>query len=229
MLIDWFVVAAQIVNFIIVIVVLKIFLYKPVLDKIHQRQKKISDDLQDAATKQKKAKDLLNKMEQQTHDFEQEKKTKKKQLEEKIDLLHRQLLENAKSDVAKQKKEWIDDLKREEEETYREFKKRIVDELFAIVRISIESLAHLSLEEAIIGVFLTQMKDQELPPSAQVQIHTALEIPHSVREKIEAALHLPIEYIIKPQLIAGIELYIDGKKWSWNVEDYLSNLQRSLV
>ena len=51
MLIDWFTVAAQIVNFLILVWLLKHFLYKPILDAIDAREKRIAAELADADAK----------------------------------------------------------------------------------------------------------------------------------------------------------------------------------
>ena len=48
MLIDWFTVAAQVANFLILVWLLKRFLYKPVLTAIDEREKRIADQLQEA-------------------------------------------------------------------------------------------------------------------------------------------------------------------------------------
>jgi hypothetical protein len=50
MLIDWFTVGAQIVNFLILVWLLKRFLYKPILDAIDAREKRIAAELADADT-----------------------------------------------------------------------------------------------------------------------------------------------------------------------------------
>jgi F-type H+-transporting ATPase subunit b len=55
MLIDWFTVAAQVVNFLILVWLLKHFLYKPVLNAIDVREKRIAKELADADAKQKQA------------------------------------------------------------------------------------------------------------------------------------------------------------------------------
>src|SRR5271169_5229977 len=49
MLIDWFTVVAQAVNFLVLVWLLKRFLYKPVLAAIDAREKKIAAELEDAA------------------------------------------------------------------------------------------------------------------------------------------------------------------------------------
>ena len=55
MLIDWFTVGAQVVNFIILIWLLKRFLYRPILTAIDTREQRIAAELADAATKQLQA------------------------------------------------------------------------------------------------------------------------------------------------------------------------------
>ena len=45
MLIDWFTVGAQAVNFIILVWLLKRFLYKPILNAIDAREKRIATEL----------------------------------------------------------------------------------------------------------------------------------------------------------------------------------------
>ena len=44
MLIDWFTVVAQVVNFLILVWLLKRFLYKPILDAIDAREKRIAKE-----------------------------------------------------------------------------------------------------------------------------------------------------------------------------------------
>ena len=49
MSVNWFTVAAQIVNFLILVWLLKKFLYKPVLTAMSNRQQKVQDELEQAA------------------------------------------------------------------------------------------------------------------------------------------------------------------------------------
>ncbi len=72
MLIDWFTVGAQLVNFLVLVFLLQRFLYKPILKAIAVREKKISDELTDAAAKKEEA--LKDKMEFETknRDFDRD-------------------------------------------------------------------------------------------------------------------------------------------------------------
>lgn len=51
MLFDWFTVGAQVLNFLVLVWLMKRFLYKPVLDAIDAREKRIAQSLADAALK----------------------------------------------------------------------------------------------------------------------------------------------------------------------------------
>ena len=51
MLIDWFTVGAQVVNFLILVWLLKRFLYRPILDAIDAREKRIARVLADTDAK----------------------------------------------------------------------------------------------------------------------------------------------------------------------------------
>lgn len=77
MLIDWFTVAAQTVNFLILVWLLKRFLYKHILDAIDAREKRIATELADADTKRAEAK-------LQRDDFEQKNQTFDKQRQEML-------------------------------------------------------------------------------------------------------------------------------------------------
>src|ERR1700689_1727878 len=55
MLIDWFTVGAQVLNFLILVWLLKHFLYKPILNAIDAREKRIAAELTDANAKRTEA------------------------------------------------------------------------------------------------------------------------------------------------------------------------------
>ena len=55
MLIDWFTVGAQVVNFVILVWLMKHFLYKPILNAIDAREKRIASELADANAKRTEA------------------------------------------------------------------------------------------------------------------------------------------------------------------------------
>ena len=55
MLVDWFTVGAQAINFIILVWLLKRFLYRPILDAVDAREKRVATELADADAKKAEA------------------------------------------------------------------------------------------------------------------------------------------------------------------------------
>ena len=55
MLIDWFTVSAQVVNFLILVWLMKRFLYKPILHAIDAREQRIAKKIADADAKRAEA------------------------------------------------------------------------------------------------------------------------------------------------------------------------------
>jgi len=55
MLIDWFTIAAQALNFLILVWLMKRFLYKPILNAIDAREQRIARELADADAKKAEA------------------------------------------------------------------------------------------------------------------------------------------------------------------------------
>ena len=72
MLIDWFTVGAQVLNFIILVWLLKRYLYKPILDAVDAREKRIAAELSDADAKRAEAKKERDEFHQKNETFDQQ-------------------------------------------------------------------------------------------------------------------------------------------------------------
>ena len=72
MLIDWFTVGAQALNFLILVWLLRRFLYKPILNAIDAREKKIAAELADAAAKKAEAKKDRDEFQHKNEAFDQQ-------------------------------------------------------------------------------------------------------------------------------------------------------------
>src|SRR5690606_34903035 len=71
-LIDWFTVIAQIVNFLILVWLLKRFLYQPILRALDAREKRVAAELAAADEKEQEAEKERDKFRQKNDEFEQQ-------------------------------------------------------------------------------------------------------------------------------------------------------------
>src|SRR5450432_4766439 len=72
MLIDWFTVGAQAINFIILVWLLKRFLYKPSLDAVDAREKRVAAELADADAKRAEAKKERDEFQRKNEEFDRQ-------------------------------------------------------------------------------------------------------------------------------------------------------------
>src|SRR5471032_1139093 len=72
MLIDWFTVGAQALNFLILVWLMRRFLYRPILNAIDAREKKIAAELADAAAKKLEAQKDRDEFQKKNMDFDQQ-------------------------------------------------------------------------------------------------------------------------------------------------------------
>ena len=72
MLIDWFTVGAQALNFIILVWLLKRFLYKPILNTVDAREKRIAAELADADAKKAEAQKERDDYQHKNEEFDQQ-------------------------------------------------------------------------------------------------------------------------------------------------------------
>ena len=72
MLIDWFTVGAQALNFLILVWLMKRFLYKPILHAIDAREKRIAAELADADAKKAEAQKERDEFQHKNEEFDQQ-------------------------------------------------------------------------------------------------------------------------------------------------------------
>jgi len=158
MLIDWFTVCAQALNFLILVWLMKRFLYKPILQAIDAREKKIAKELADADAQKAEA--------QKEHDEFQHKNAE-------FDIARAGLLTNA-TDAAKAEGQRLLDEVRKESDASRtkardaliteqrglseEITRRTREEVFAIARKTLADLSSASLEERMVDVFVRKLR-----------------------------------------------------------------------
>ncbi|MDX1267190.1 MAG: hypothetical protein R3311_07500, partial [Oceanisphaera sp.] len=96
MLINWFTVGAQVLNFLILVWLMKRFLYQPILNAIDAREKRIAAELADAAKKQAGALRERDQFIRKNREFEQQRAEQLERVAAEASAERRRLLEEAK-------------------------------------------------------------------------------------------------------------------------------------
>jgi len=241
-LIDWFTVIAQIFNFLILVVLLKHFLYDRIIQAMDNREEKIQLQLEKAQKKEREAEQQAEKYYRERKDFEQKRKDLLSEVKEEAEDKRKELSRKAREEVGKIRIQWHQSLEREQAAFLREFRQLASQQVYAVSRKALGDLANKDLEEQIGDIFvskiksLTQEKNEKIAAAIQKEktaiIRSGFEISKGLRQKIMRTIHekmgadADISYKTDRDMIMGVELQSRGQKISWSLKNYLDELER---
>jgi F-type H+-transporting ATPase subunit b len=245
MLIDWFTVVAQVVNFLILVWLMKRFLYKPILQAIDAREKRIAAELADAGGKRAEAQKERDEFQHKNEEFDQQRAVLLSQARDEAQAERQRLLDEARQTADALRAKRQESLKREQQSLNDEIVRRTREEVFAIARKTLMDLAGTSLEERISEAFtrrLRELNDEAKEGLAKalktspdpVRLRSAFELRSEQRAAIQHALNesfsadIPVRFETAPDVISGIELIANGRKVAWSIADYLASLKKSI-
>lgn len=245
MLIDWFTVAAQLLNFIILIWLMKRFLYKPILNAIDAREKKIAAQLADAETKKAEARIERDEFQRKNEEFDGKRATLLNQATDEAKAEGQRLMEEARkaADALSVKRQ--ETLRSDAHNLNQALMLRTGQEVFAIARKTLTDLAGASLEERMSEVFCHRVRELDSESKARltgpittavepVRVRSAFELPEEQRRTIQKALNetfsadIHIRFETELELVSGIELVTGGQKVAWGIADYLTALEKGV-
>ena len=166
MLIDWYTVGAQALNFVILVWLMKRYLYKPILHAIDAREKRIAAQLADAAAKEATATKEKDEFQRKSEDLDQQRATLLKKATEDANAERQRLFAEARQAAdalsAKRQKALATDAKN----LNRAIQQRTQREVFSIARKALMDLATTSLEERVTAVFTHRLHELDGPTKA---------------------------------------------------------------
>jgi F-type H+-transporting ATPase subunit b len=245
MLIDWFTVAAQALNFLILVWLMKRFLYKPILNAINAREKLVAAELAEAALKKAEAQKERDAFQHKNEEFDQQRAALLSKATEEAIAERQRLLEEARkaADALSAKRQ--ESLRNQGVELNRALGGQAQREVFAIARKTLADLATSSLEARMVEVFTRRLRALDgqakaafgnaLKTSAEpALVRSVFELPVEQRAAIQNALNetfsaeVKIRFETAPDLISGIELTANGQKLGWSIADYLASLEKGV-
>jgi F-type H+-transporting ATPase subunit b len=245
MLIDWFTIIAQAVNFVILVWLLKRFLYKPILDAIDAREQRIAAEIANAEAAKAEARKERDRLQIKNEEFDVQRTELLKGAAREADTERQRLLEEARTESETLRARWREALSNERQSLTEEFARRARGEIFAIARKTLADLATVTLEERLGEVLTRRLRDMDDRAKAgfanalatatePVLVRSTFDLPPEQRTAVQNALNetfsaeVPVRFEAAPELVSGIELTVNGQKVAWSIADYLLVLERSV-
>jgi F-type H+-transporting ATPase subunit b len=246
LLIDWFTVGAQALNFIILIWLMKRFLYKPILHAVDAREKRIAAELADADAKRADAKKERDDFLHKNEEFDGQRAALLKKATDEARVERERLLDEARQAADSVSVKRQESLRSDAGNLNQAITRRAQQEVFAITRKALTDLATTSLEERMGEVFTRRLREMNgqakvalgqavKSASEPTLVRSAFELPPEQRATIQNALNetfssdLRLRFEVAPDLISGIELSAKGQKVAWSIGDYLASLERNVT
>ena len=245
MLIDWFTVGAQALNFVILVWLMKHFLYKPILNAIDTREKRIATELADADAKKAEAQKDRDEFQHKNEEFDQQRAALLSQATSEAKAERQRLLEEARqaADALSAKRQ--ETLRNDAQSLNQAISRRTQQEVFAIARKALTDLATTSLEERVGDVFIRRLREADGQAKAGLAaalktasdpaiVRSAFDLPVEQRVAIQNAINetcsaeVNVQFETAPDLISGIELVTNGQKLAWSIADYVASLEKGL-
>ncbi len=246
MLIDWFTVGAQALNFVILVWLLRRFLYKPIVLAIDAREKRIAQELADAGAKQADAKKEREEFQHKNEELDRQRAELLSRAKDEANVERHRLIDEARQAADALSKKRKEALKNDARNLNQTIGRRAQEEVFAIARKALTDLATTSLEERMGEVFTRRLRSMDDPAKARLAqaldagtepalVRSAFDLPAEQRAAIQKALNetlsmaARIRFDTAPELISGIELAANGQKVAWSVADYLVSLEKGVA
>ncbi len=243
MQIDWFTFSAQIINFLILLWLLRKFLYSPLLNVMKNREEKISSRLDEASSKLKEAEDKSKKYQKKLEELEKQKSTWLDEAKEEAESFKLELMQEARNEVEKVRNKWMKAVEREKKMFLDELEDQSFQKIMDIVEHVITDLADLALEKQAINRFTSQIREMKEEERKQMidavdadhlEVATAFPTEEEDREQIDATIRQLLDcekgcrYKHDPELGFGIEVRSNGWKIGWNMKGYLEELKSEI-
>jgi F-type H+-transporting ATPase subunit b len=245
-LIDWFTVIAQIINFLILVLLLRRFLYRPILNMMAERERKIAERLEQAEKQRETAAAEIETYRQKNADFDEEREAMIRQAQADVTDRRQGWLNEARNEVKETRTRWQKALTEEREAFLQTVRLQAGRQTYQVIRQALADLADAELEAQIVAVFVSRLAS--LPAKDAQPIHEALEGETAVltlhsgfdldddqRQALLKGITTQfsnghtLQFQTNPDLICGLELVAPGHKVAWSLSSYLDELEEALL
>jgi len=235
---NWSTFVLEIINFLVLVWILKRFLYKPVLDVIARRRAGIDKALSDAKAERSEAQKLQQQYEGRLADWEQERRQGRETLAQELESERATRMENLKAELEQEREKSRAAEKRRQADALRKLETTALQQGARFASRMLELAAGPDLQARLVEMLCTDLN--ELPAQGVEKLRTrygkapddilvtsAFPLPDDQRQQLEQVLEkvagqgITFRYEKKNELLAGLRVVIGAWVLGANVLDEL--------
>ena len=232
----------QVFNFTILVILLYALAYKPILNMLETRKKKIAQGIEDArvaadarANAEKEAQEIINKA-------QAEAAQKIREATERADGVAQEIQSKAEAEAAKAREEALASAVEERDRILADLRGQIAALAIAAANKLIgesldEKRQHALIDEFFSGVKggkVVVLEDTELPSNASAYVTTALPLTPNEQDNIKQSLatqigqDAEINFKVNPSILGGLIIRVGDKVVDGSVAGQLEGMRKSL-
>jgi F-type H+-transporting ATPase subunit b len=243
--IDTFTLVAQIVNFVVLLVLLRAFLYRPIMRVMREREQRIADEHAAAEQAREEAEARAEALKREREELEEARRERLAEVEREAERLREERLAEVREEAEAARERWREALERERDELADAVRGGAAAVLADALRRGWRELADEDLEARAIEVFarrLGELDDEqraslaEAARGGELVFTTAFEATDDRREALLAAVRESLlgdddpapaaDFERDPALIAGVTLRAGDLRVGWTARAQLDDLER---
>ncbi len=245
MQIDWFTLVAQVVNLLILLVLLKKFLFDPVMEAMERREQTIAGRLDDADEQRRDAErqreELLGERREQQRRREEELQRARREVDERRE----QWRERARREVDERRRGWVEGVRRQRQAFLRDLRRRTAEGVVRATRRALGEMADRELQAQMAATFarrVGELPDEQRRRLAEalagggggLTVRSSFDLGERERARLSEALEEVIGAPTDPaweradDLVCGLQLRAGGHELAWSLDGYLEDLAEDL-
>lgn len=243
--INWFTFGAQIANFLLLVWLLRRFLYGPITAAMTERQQRIAERFEEAREKTETAEAEATQYRQKLEQLAATREETIAEAEEAARERRREMVEEARAEVGRLETQWKEALRRERETFLKELSERVSHETVELARRALRDLAHAELEQEVVRVFQDRLRalederrqlltDAVRSDDEAARIHTVFDLDAENERRLAETLQEVTGTEVAPvfdreaNLGLGIELRVGGHKVAWSLQSYFAEMEERI-
>lgn len=242
MSIDWITVAAQAVNFLILVWLLKRFLYGPITRAIDEREARIAARAAAAAEAQAGAEQEQSDWRRKNQELEQQSAALLDQARARAETLHKELEAQARAANQQERERWRRQLAGEQTAFLTSMRDAASSAILTMAGKLVDDLADQTLEDGMARRFEVELSEKapDLAEAiakgdgAAVTVLSSFALSPARRKSIAKGLAaaggrpIDVQFETDAERSAGLCLQVGGMQVDWGVESYLDQLEGDL-
>ncbi|AXS41495.1 F0F1 ATP synthase subunit delta [Breoghania sp. L-A4] len=245
MQIDWLTVAAQIVNFLVLVWLLQRFLYRPITQAMARREERIETRLYEAKTAREAVDAEAADLREQQRALEADREAMLNEARQEADALRARLEEDIRKEMDAKRSTWQAHLEEEREAFADKLRQRAGHQVIDIVGRVLEDYTGSDLAGQVAGTFADRLaaldgdEREKLSAAANraqgpARVESSVALKPGVRGQITRAIHecvakdIEVEYREDDDLLLGIRLTIGEQTVEWSASRFLHRLETTL-